>query len=100
MSGKTYRKFQNNTTHRAMKTISSSLCSLADKGANEGVEGIYVRFIEAYLGRNVDVRGIFNHEITSIPLETSGGTMSTISGEFILIMHECTCHGKNNTNSL
>ena len=97
MSGKTYRKFQNNTTHRAMKTISSSLCSLADKGANEGVEGIYVRFIATYPGRNVDIRDTFNHEITSIPLETSGGTMSTISGEFMLIMHECSCHGKKTT---
>ena len=79
-----------------MKTSGSSLCSLADREDNEGVEWIDVRVVEAYSGRDVDFRGKWNHEITSIPLWTAGGATSTISNEFMLIMQECACHSKNN----
>ena len=45
----------------------------------------------------MDVRGIYNHEITSIPLETSGSVTLTTSGELIIIMHQNEHHGKNKT---
>ena len=88
MSGKNYRELQHDTTRRAIKTIRSSLCSLLDKGYNEGVEGIDNRVIDPYPSHNVDVYCMCNHKITSISLETTGGTRSTISGEFLLIMHK------------
>ena len=74
MSGKNYREVQHHATHRAMKTSRSSLCSLADKGFNEGVEDVNVRVIETYHGHNVDIRGTYSHEITSIPLKSTGST--------------------------
>ena len=43
------------------------------------------------------MRGIDNHEITSIPLVTAGGVTSTTSGEVILIMHQCAYHPKTKT---
>ena len=66
-------------------------------GANGGVAGNGVRVIAKHPYTTVDVRGIDNHEIAYIPLVTSGGVALTISGELIIIMHQCACHGKNKT---
>ena len=100
MSGKIYREVQHHATHRAMKTSRSSLSSLAYKESNEWLKGIDFRVIETYIGRNVHIHSRCNHEITSILLETAEGAISTISGEFMLIIHEWACHGKNNTTHL
>ena len=45
-----------------------------------------------------NVRGIDNHEVTSIPLVTAGDFTLTNSGEVIVIMHQHLCHGKNKTS--
>ena len=50
-----------------------------------------------YSDRTADVRGIVNHEITSVPLATPGGVALSTSGEVIVIMHQHAYHGKNKT---
>ena len=64
---------------------------------NSDVAGNDVRVIAKHPDRNVEIRGIDNHEITSIPLVTAGGITLTTSDEVTLIMHHHACHGKNNT---
>ena len=39
-------------------------------------------------GRQVDVQGIDNHQITNIPIVTAAGVVNTQRGEVILIMHQ------------
>ena len=45
----------------------------------------------------MDVRGIDNHEITSIPLVTSVGVTSSHNGNVIIIMHQYAYHGQRKT---
>ena len=54
-----------------------------------------MRVIENHLDRKVEIRGIDNHKISAIPLVTSGGVTTTITGEVIVIMHQYAQHGKN-----
>ena len=68
-----------------------------DRGANGGVAGNDVRVIAKYADRTTDVRGLDNYEIASIPLVSADDVTLTTSGEVIIIMHQCACHGKNNT---
>ena len=68
-----------------------------DRGENGGVAGNDFRFIEKHPDKTTDARGTDNHEIASIPLVTSSSVSLTTSGEVIIIMHQCVCHGKNKT---
>ena len=68
-----------------------------DRGANEGVTGIDVRIIETHSDRKVDIRGIDNHETTSILMVTAGGATLAITGEVTLIVLQHAHHGKNET---
>jgi hypothetical protein len=45
--------------------------SLIDQGVNVGIAGIDTRVIECHPHRTVDIRGIDNHEISSIPIVTA-----------------------------
>ena len=68
-----------------------------DRGANGGVAGSDVRVIETHPDNMVGIRGIDNHQISVIPIVTSGGVTITITGKVIVIMNQCPCHGKNKT---
>ena len=54
-----------------------------------------MRFVETHIDLKVDMRGIDNNEISSIPLVNAGGLISTITGEVIVIMYQHACHGQN-----
>ena len=62
--------------------------SLVDRGDNGGVTRRDVRVIETHPNCKVDIRGIYNHQISSIPLVTEGGMTAPITGEVIVIMHQ------------
>jgi hypothetical protein len=62
--------------------------SLIDQGANGGIAGIDTRVIERHPHRTVNIRGIDNHEITSIPIVTAGAVARSQRGDAILIMHQ------------
>ena len=66
--------------------------SLIDQGANGGIAGIDTRVIECYPHRTVDIRGIDNHEITSIPIVTAGAVARSQWGGVILILYQYTYH--------
>ena len=94
---KTYYEVGKQFIYYLSKVNRSSVDSLEDRGANGASAGNNVRFIATCPDRTVDTRGIDNHEITAMPLITSGGVASTISGEVIVIMHQYVHHGKNKT---
>ena len=83
-------------THCVTQTSRYSLQSLADRESSGGVEGSDARVIETYSNRKVDIRGMCNHEITVIPLETAEGVEYAITRELLLIMrqHACYCKSK------
>lgn len=56
-----------------------------------------MRFVETHPDRKVDIRDTGNHQISAIPLVTSGRATTTITGEVIVIMHQYACHDKNKT---
>jgi hypothetical protein len=62
--------------------------SLINRDANGGIAGIDTRVIEHHPHRTVDIRGIDNHEITSIPIVTAGAVAQSQRGDVILIMHQ------------
>ena len=61
--------------------------SIVDVEANSEVSESDVRFIVTHHDFKVEIRRIVNHEITTIPLATSGGVISTITWEVTVIMH-------------
>jgi hypothetical protein len=64
--------------------------SLVDRGANGGIAGDDVRLIPMGLSvdRKVNVRGVDNHELESIPLASVGGVTPTQHGPVIVIFHQ------------
>ena len=46
---------------------------------------------------HVKIRGINNHEITSVPIYTIGALDNLQDVPFIIIMHQYVYHGKGNT---
>ena len=63
--------FQVNTTFIYVSTQNITNCqSLADRGANGRVAGEDVTVINIYSHRHVNIRGIDNHEITSVNIDT------------------------------
>ena len=75
----------------------TSLHSLVNRGANGGIAGNDVRITCKDPSKTVNVRGIDNHEITSMHLVTAGGVTLSTSGEVILIVHQCAYHPKTKT---
>ena len=79
----------NNITYSASKgsVMNSRNGTLIDRGANGGLAGCNVRVLHK-TGRQVDVQGIDNHQITNIPIVTAAGVVNTQREEVILIMHQ------------
>ena len=97
LNRKNYREVVKHFTWHLSKVSHSSAQSLVDRGVNSGVSSNDSRVIATNPDRIVDVRGIDNHEITSMPLISTGGVVSTISVEVIFMLHQRANHGKNNT---
>jgi hypothetical protein len=66
--------------------------SLIDRGANGGIAGSDTRVIARHPHRTVDIRGIDNHEITSIPIVSAGAVVRSQRGPVIVIMHQYAYH--------
>jgi hypothetical protein len=62
--------------------------SLIDRGANGGIAGSDTRVIARHPHRTVDIRGIDNHEITSIPVVSAGAVARSQRGAVIVVFHQ------------
>ena len=71
--------------------------SLVDRGANGGVVGEDVPVINTSPNMHIKPRGIDNHKITSVLIDTVGALDNSQAGPVIIIMHqyEYNGNGKN-----
>ena len=82
-----YHQVKKHITYYLSKHYRVHEHSLAYQGANRGVARDNVRVIYKHTDKTVNVRGIDNHEITSIPLVRAGGVTSTTTSEIIVILN-------------
>ena len=87
-----------NKTHiyHVSKHSSSHYGSLIDRGANGGLAGSDVRILER-TGRTASVTGIDNHELPGLDIVTCAALLHTNHGKVVLIMHEYSYYGRDNT---
>lgn len=71
--------------------------SLVDRGANGGVAGDDVRLISRSPHHTVDIQGIDNHMMNSVPIATVGGVIDTQLGPRIAIFHNYAYIGRGST---
>ena len=69
---------------------------MVDRGSNGGVTGSEVRFIDKS-DRFVDVTGIGNHQITGLPIVTSGGFTKSHNGYIIVMLNQYAYSPMGNT---
>jgi len=67
-----------------------------DHGANGGVLGNDAKVAFRW-NKSVDVTGIDNHELSSLPMVDATAKTLTDKGEVILILRNYACHGANHT---
>jgi len=68
----------------------------ADRGANGGVLGNDAK-VTFRQNKSVDVTGIDNHELSSLPMVDATAKTLTDKGEVILFLRNHACHGVNCT---
>ena len=62
-----------------------------------GIAGDDVRIIAYHPNKKVDVMGIDNHSVSSIPVATAGGVVNTTVGPVIVILHQYAHMGEGNS---
>ena len=70
--------------------------SLIDREANGEVAGEDSRVLFTYTYLRVDIRGIDDHDINSIPIIAGGRVTNTTIREVIIIIHQCAYYSKGN----
>jgi len=97
INGKRYHQVY---THCVLYSTSSHKShkpgSLVDRGANGGIAGNDICIIEKS-DQMVDVHGINNHQITDIPIMTTGGVITTQHGPVVAILHQYAYTGQGKT---
>jgi hypothetical protein len=91
------RKYRSTNVHHITYDVLAAFRTekqgaLIDQGANGGIAGADTRVIARHPHRYVDIRGIDNHEITSIPIVTAGAVARTQHGDVIIVMHQYAYH--------
>ena len=96
-NGTKYRKVKMHCMYKVSEHKQSHNASLVDRGANGGIAGNDVRIIP-HSGtsphKTVNVMGIDNHQLTSIPIVSVGGVSESQHGPIILIFHQYAHHAK------
>ena len=97
INGVKYRKVNKHVIYTVSEHKQDNNASLVDRGANGGIAGNDVRLIPSlstHPTKTVNVMGIDNHQITSIPLASVGGISTSQHGPVILIFHQYAHYGK------
>ena len=92
INGKIYQYINMNILYSVSLSNQKSLQSLIDRGANGGIAGNDVRIINRSPHCKVNIRGIDNHEITSVPIVTAGGVSESQNAPVLLIFHQYAYH--------
>jgi hypothetical protein len=94
IDGATYCMVNSHSVIYNISAHASKSCgALVDRGANGGIAGSDIRVINK-TGRTVDVQGIDNHRLNSIPIVTAGAVIKTQQGPVIGIFHQYAYTGK------
>lgn len=88
IDGATYRAANAHITYSLSSANRVHKMSLIDRGANGGVAGDDICIISYHLHKKVDVMGIDNHSVSSIPVVTAGGVVNSTAGPAIVILHQ------------
>jgi hypothetical protein len=94
INGKKYRQVSIHVTFSVSSHERKKRSSLIDRGANGGIAGSDVRVINRHPHQHIDIWGIDDHKISSIPIVTAGALATSPRGPVILIMHQYAYHGK------
>jgi hypothetical protein len=94
IDGKKYRQCNMLKTYHVSNHTRQKDISLVDRGANGGIAVNDVRRISTCSDKTVNVMGIDNHQLTSIPIITAGGVSTSHLGPVILIFNQYAHHGK------
>jgi hypothetical protein len=70
--------------------------SLIDSGCNGGLAGSYMHFLEQ-TNQSVDIRGISESCLESVPIGTAAGLINTTKGPVMGLFHQYELHGKDST---
>ena len=90
-------KYGPNKTHASKHAIKrSKRGTLVDRGANGGMLGNDAKVIFKR-NKTVDVTGIDNHELNSLPMVNATAKTITDEGPVILVLRNCAYHGLNRT---
>ena len=77
-------------SHHKHKTSSS----LVHRGVNDEITGNDIRRITICTEKKVNIMGIDNHQLCSIPLISTRGISQSQIGPIILIFHQYASYGK------
>jgi hypothetical protein len=94
IDGVKYRQCNTLLTYRVSEHKHKTNSSLIDRGANGGIAGNDVHCIAIYSDKIVNIMGIGNHKLSSIPLVTAGGVSQSQIGPVILIFNQYAHYGK------
>jgi hypothetical protein len=94
IDGVKYRQCNTLLTYRVSEHKHKPNSSLIDRGANGGFVGNDVRRIATCSDKTVNIMGIDNHQLSSIPLVTAGGVSQSQMGPVILIFNQYAHYGK------
>ena len=83
-------------TYRTTQSPDQTTGSLIDGGCNGGLAGSDVIVLEESLEK-VNVKGIADTTLKSVPVGTVAGLITTTKGPVIGIFHQYACHGKGST---
>ena len=95
-NGSSYTVSMAHVTYWCLQTMSNSIGSLIDGGANGGFPGTDVHVLE-YTEQYADIMGVGQPSINALPLVTCAGTIQTTQGSIVLIMNQYTYNGKGST---
>ena len=97
MNGQTYMACNAKCTYHVSKNVQAkSPSSLIDGGCNGGLAGNDVKILEV-TEQQVDVSGIADAKLDSIPVGTVAGLITSTEGPVIGIFHQYALYGKGNT---
>ena len=97
INGSRYRKVNTHNLYTVSEHKHTHNASLVDRGANGGIAGNDVRLVPDFSmspHKTVNIMGIDNHQLTSIPIVSVGGVSTSQHGPVILIFHQYAHYGK------
>ena len=96
INGRTFREVNSCRQYRVHQSLKDLTGALVDGGCNGGLGGDDVRILDT-TSQQVDVHGIADSTICSVPIGTAAAFIGTSEGPIIGIFHQYALYGKGKT---